>query len=356
MRSAASSASEPVPKKLASAVTRIRNGNIEISTESAMWLAIAQPSCSDEAVVGDRSGSRAWVRRPATAAFLDGSGHGANALAAQPASWEPGEQSPGGLQFGSACRPRRDRGRFSHRAADIARDGAYAALHAGAPMSALTAASTLCPIWPPWAGRPLGRAANLVAEATRRVRAKVVADGRISAERLESEQHAAHGLAWLATYAEGVRELAAYAERAARRRAGFGETEELLVRIGLGEYLDQIFGGIPMSQGEIVRLAGARALPARDAARFRTEAVETLIAERQHAGEPRPARRADRGSARRGDGRRRRPRRDARGDPRRDAPLRRGGGRAARPRLAPRERLHPARGHRARWPSSASSG
>ena len=35
----------------------------------------------------------------------------------------------------------------------------------------------------------------------------------------------------------------------------FGEIEELLVRIGLGEYLAQIIGGIPMSQGEIVRPA-----------------------------------------------------------------------------------------------------
>ena len=35
----------------------------------------------------------------------------------------------------------------------------------------------------------------------------------------------------------------------------FGATEELLTRIGLGEYLAQIFGGIPMNQGEIVRLA-----------------------------------------------------------------------------------------------------
>ena len=32
-----------------------------------------------------------------------------------------------------------------------------------------------------------------------------------------------------------------------------GEIEDLLVRIGLGEYLAQIFGGIPMSQGEIMR-------------------------------------------------------------------------------------------------------
>ena len=39
------------------------------------------------------------------------------------------------------------------------------------------------------------------------------------------------------------------------RERRFGETEELLILIGLGEYLAQIFGGIPMSQGEIVRLA-----------------------------------------------------------------------------------------------------
>ena len=33
------------------------------------------------------------------------------------------------------------------------------------------------------------------------------------------------------------------------------EIEELIVRIGLGEYLAQIQGGIPISQGEIVRPA-----------------------------------------------------------------------------------------------------
>src|SRR5215831_16136627 len=32
------------PRKPASAVTRIRNGNMDIRTDSAMWLAIAQPS------------------------------------------------------------------------------------------------------------------------------------------------------------------------------------------------------------------------------------------------------------------------------------------------------------------------
>jgi hypothetical protein len=32
------------PMKPAIAVTRIRNGNIDIRVDSAMWLAIAQPS------------------------------------------------------------------------------------------------------------------------------------------------------------------------------------------------------------------------------------------------------------------------------------------------------------------------
>src|SRR3954462_12826641 len=117
--------------------------------------------------------------------------------------------------------------------------------------------------------------AALVAEATRRVRARVSGDGRIVPERLEAEQQAAHGLAWLSTYAVSVRELAAYAERMSAE-GRFGETEELLTRIGIGEYLDQIFGGIPMSQGETVR-PHALGLARRDAARFRSDAVETLI-------------------------------------------------------------------------------
>jgi (2S)-methylsuccinyl-CoA dehydrogenase len=119
--------------------------------------------------------------------------------------------------------------------------------------------------------------ADLVAEAARRIRSEVTTDGRISAERLERHQHAAHGLAWLATYAEAVRELAAYGERLSAE-GRFGETEELLVRVGLGECLDQIFSGIPMSQGEIVRLH-ALGLSTRDVARFRTDAVDALIRE-----------------------------------------------------------------------------
>ncbi|MEH3146076.1 MAG: acyl-CoA dehydrogenase family protein [Methylobacterium frigidaeris] len=129
------------------------------------------------------------------------------------------------------------------------------------------------------AGEAAVAAKALAADAARRVRAAVVSpEGRLSAERLEAEQHAAHGLAWLATYAEAVRQLAAYAGRLAE--AGrLGETETLLVRIGLGEYLDQMFGGIPMSQGEMVRPTTSLGLPAGEVARHRTGAVEALIAE-----------------------------------------------------------------------------
>ncbi|GJD49487.1 (2S)-methylsuccinyl-CoA dehydrogenase [Methylobacterium crusticola] len=119
----------------------------------------------------------------------------------------------------------------------------------------------------------------LAADAARRVRSGVLsAEGRLSAERLEAEQHAAHGLAWLATYAEAVCQLGAYAERlsAAGR---LGETETLLVRIGLGEYLDQMFGGIPMSQGEMVRPTTSLGLKPQEVTRHRVPAVEALIAE-----------------------------------------------------------------------------
>ena len=44
----------------------------------------------------------------------------------------------------------------------------------------------------------------------------------------------------------------AYAERMAGD-GKLGEIEEHLVRIGLGECLAQVIGGIPMSQGEMVR-------------------------------------------------------------------------------------------------------
>jgi (2S)-methylsuccinyl-CoA dehydrogenase len=77
-------------------------------------------------------------------------------------------------------------------------------------------------------------------------------DGRISSAIMEREQHAAHGLSWLATYVEALRQIASYARRM-DGEGRFGEMEALLCQIGAGEYLAQVFSGIPMSQTEIIR-------------------------------------------------------------------------------------------------------
>ncbi|MGB9365081.1 MAG: acyl-CoA dehydrogenase family protein, partial [Xanthobacteraceae bacterium] len=116
----------------------------------------------------------------------------------------------------------------------------------------------------------------LLADATRAVRTRVAADGRVSAKLVDREQRAAHGLAWFATYTESLRQLAAYAERMSE--AGrFGELEELLVRVGFGEYLAQMLGGIPMSQGEMVR-PGDLGLKLEEVSDRVTPEVEELIA------------------------------------------------------------------------------
>src|SRR3954465_4757944 len=65
-----------------------------------------------------------------------------------------------------------------------------------------------------------------------------------------SAQRALHGLAWLSTYATAIRVLADYAERL-QDAGGLHEADELTIAIGVEEYLAQIAGGIPMSQGEM---------------------------------------------------------------------------------------------------------
>src|SRR5260370_29814033 len=103
-------------------------------------------------------------------------------------------------------------------------------------------------------GEAVRAAEGVLEDATRAVRSRVAKDDQTMDRLLDREQRATHALAWLATYVEAVRQLCAYAER--MREAGrLGELEQLIVEIGLGEYLAQIQGGIPMSQGEIARPA-----------------------------------------------------------------------------------------------------
>ena len=118
---------------------------------------------------------------------------------------------------------------------------------------------------------------TLLEQAVAAVRQKVLVDGRISSARLEQEQHAAHGLSWLATYVMALRELRAYGERL-QAEDRYGAIEDYAIRIGAGEYAAQIFGGIPMSQGEIVRL-GALGLSAKAVADACSDAADALIAQ-----------------------------------------------------------------------------
>ena len=127
---------------------------------------------------------------------------------------------------------------------------------------------------------------SLFADARRIVAERVTRDGRVAPRALDREQRAAHGLAWLGTYVEALRQLGAYAERLMEAEQ-FGEVEDHIVRIGAGEYLAQILGGIPMSQGEIVRLADLGLSAAAVTARI-APAVEQLIAQGNTA--PRRAR------------------------------------------------------------------
>ncbi|WP_170366292.1 acyl-CoA dehydrogenase family protein [Ruegeria arenilitoris] len=85
------------------------------------------------------------------------------------------------------------------------------------------------------------------------VREMVSAEGRVSGALVEANQTAAHGLAWLATYNQSLQQMQKWAE-ALDAQGKFGELEQLLHQIAFGEYLHQVAGGIPMNQGEVVRL------------------------------------------------------------------------------------------------------
>ena len=89
---------------------------------------------------------------------------------------------------------------------------------------------------------------GLVAKA----RANLAARVGNNAAALDAEQIAAHGLAWLATYAAALRQLREWAGRL--DAAGkFGDAQQLILAVGYSEYLAQICGGIAMGQGEIAR-------------------------------------------------------------------------------------------------------
>jgi len=98
----------------------------------------------------------------------------------------------------------------------------------------------------------LPAAEALLERALATVRSCVSVNGKVSAAALDASQTAVHGLAWVATYVEALRQMQGWAERL-EASGQFGETEALIQQIAFGEYLWQLYGGIPISQGEIVR-------------------------------------------------------------------------------------------------------
>ena len=117
---------------------------------------------------------------------------------------------------------------------------------------------------------------TLLEEAKGTVKSLVAKDGRISSSLMEQHQATAHGLSWLATYHESMRQMQNWATKLSD--AGeFGEAEQLLHQIACGEYHAQVVGGIPMSQGEIVRLSDIKISTATQR-EYQNAAVMNLIA------------------------------------------------------------------------------
>ena len=63
-----------------------------------------------------------------------------------------------------------------------------------------------------------------------------------------------HGLAWTATYVEALKQMSIWAEQLSKKGT-FGKTERIILTLSFNEYLNQIFGGIMMSQNELIRPA-----------------------------------------------------------------------------------------------------
>ena len=71
---------------------------------------------------------------------------------------------------------------------------------AGAPPTLLTELLPTC-------RDALGAAEALQAAAKRAVAGEVAPEGRVEAARMDEHQFAAHGLAWVATYVESLRQM-----------------------------------------------------------------------------------------------------------------------------------------------------
>ena len=71
---------------------------------------------------------------------------------------------------------------------------------------------------------------------------------------IDCNQTFCHSLAWLCTYHMALNQMQEWSEKL-HSKGQLGDVEYLINQIAFSEYLAQIKGGIPMSQGEIIRLS-----------------------------------------------------------------------------------------------------
>src|SRR5476649_1308647 len=95
-------------------------------------------------------------------------------------------------------------------------------------------------------------AEGLLVAAKSSVATLVTENGKISTKAFDREQRATHGLAWLATYVEALRQMVRWGRNLEQSKR-FGDIEQLILLAGFGDYLAQFSGGIAMSQNEIAR-------------------------------------------------------------------------------------------------------
>jgi len=101
-------------------------------------------------------------------------------------------------------------------------------------------------------GESAAALAPIKAAALAFVRKRVAPTGKIDRKLIDQEQHIVHGLAWIATYVETLREVANWAVRL-QDEGLFGETEAALSCLLFSSYLGDLKGGIAMNQGETIR-------------------------------------------------------------------------------------------------------
>ncbi|MFN7641550.1 MAG: acyl-CoA dehydrogenase family protein [Burkholderiales bacterium] len=94
----------------------------------------------------------------------------------------------------------------------------------------------------------LAAADRLVDTLRARLRARLDGDP----DAANREQARTHGFAWAATYVRALHEMLGWSRRLAAA-SRLGELESLMLQAAFGEYLAQLAGGLPMSQGELFR-------------------------------------------------------------------------------------------------------